>query len=277
MHPPQEDFDAPPLLEALAAGGHDANVRAWDDAGVDWRSYDAVLLRSTWDYFHRLEEFLGWAHGVASVSSLWNRLEVVRWNTHKFYLRELAARGVPIVPTEFVAAGQRVDLAAILATHGWEAAVIKPAVSADSFATLRAERQSTRHGQTHLDAHLPARDMLVQRYMPTVDEPGERCLVFIDGAYSHAVRKRSLFRGGRHAGPEGMPVPAAPDEVAAAERALECLGFAAPLYARVDLLRDETGTPRLMELELVEPSLFFTTRPGAANDLVAALEKRRSR
>jgi len=274
LRPPQEDFDAPPLLAALAARGHRADVRAWDDPGVDWRAYDAVLLRSTWDYFHRLEAFLGWAQGVASVSRLWNPLAVVKWNTHKFYLRALAARGVPIVPTEFVPAGRSVDLAAILAAHAWDAAVIKPAVSADSFATLRTERQSPNDGQTHLEAHLPARDMLVQRYLPTVDEPGERCLVFIDGVYSHAVRKHSLFRGGRHAGPEGVPVLADADEIATAQRALESMGLGVPLYARVDLLRDESGTPRLMELELVEPSLFLTVRDDAAGALVEALERR---
>ena len=276
-NPPQEDFDAPPLLAALAARGHQGQETAWDDPAVDWSRYDAVLLRSTWDYFHRRDAFLDWAQRVATVSSLWNPFEIVRWNTHKFYLRELGQRGLPIVPTEFVPAGENVDLGAILAARGWDTAVLKPAVSADSFATLRAERHTPHAGQVHLEQHLPGRDMLVQRYIPTVDEPGERCLVFIDGVYSHAVRKRSLFRGGRHAGPEGVPVEAAADEIATAERILAGTGQVLPLYARVDLLRDEAGTPRLLELELVEPSLFFDAQPGAAGSLVEALEKRARR
>jgi len=173
-----------------------------------------------------------------------------------------------------VPTGENVDLGAILATRGWDTAVLKPAVSADSFATLRAERHTPYAGQAHLERHLPGRDMLVQRYIPTVDDPGERCLVFIDGVYSHAVRKRSLFRGGRHAGPEGVPVEAAPEEIATVERILASTGHALPLYARVDLLRDEAGTPRLLELELVEPSLFFEAKPDAAISLVEALEKR---
>ncbi len=298
-NPPQEDFDAPPLLAALQARGHRGAEVAWDDPAIAWDQYDAALLRSTWDYFHRLENFLDWAAGVATSIPLWNPLAFVRWNTHKFYLRELAGMGIPIVPTEFVPARTHLDVAAVLAERGWDAAVIKPAVSADAFATLRVERGAEQPGQDHLAGH-HERDMLVQRYLPTVVEPGERCLVFIDGDFSHAVRKRSLFRGGRHAGPEGVPVPAAADEIALARRVLACTGRAvaaegvadppfsgtavdvagdarrieAPLYARVDLLRDEAGTPHLMELELVEPSLFFDARAGSEMRLVHALESR---
>jgi O-ureido-D-serine cyclo-ligase len=148
--------------------------------------------------------------------------------------------------------------------------MLKPAVSADSFATVRAERHAPGTGQQHLDAHLAGRDMLVQRYLPMVAEPGERCLIFIDGRYSHAVRKRSLFLGGRHAGPEGRVVEAAEDERATARNVLKHSGFD-PLYARVDLLRDESGEPRLMELELVEPSLFFDEGPGSADRFAEAL------
>ena len=298
-NPPQEDFDAPPLLAALRASGHRSAEVAWDDPAIAWDQYDAALLRSTWDYFHRLEDFLDWAARVASSIPLWNSLAFVRWNTHKFYLQELAAMGIPIAPTEFVPAHTHLDVASVLAARGWDAAVIKPAVSADAFATLRVERGAEQPGQDHLASHRE-RDMLVQRYLPTVVEPGERCLVFIDGDFSHAVRKRSLFRGGRHAGPEGVPVPAEEDEIALARRILACAGRAvaaeeaagssiscvvadgagdaerieAPLYARVDLLRDEAGTPHLMELELVEPSLFFDARAGSEMRLVQALESR---
>ena len=93
IDPPQEDFDAPPLRDALAARGHDSSVVAWDDAQVDWKGFDAALLRSTWNYYHRHDEFLAWAARVDAVSALWNPLEIVRWNTHKFYLRELERVG----------------------------------------------------------------------------------------------------------------------------------------------------------------------------------------
>jgi hypothetical protein len=273
-NPPQEDFDAPPLLEALGARGHAAAIVAWDDPQVRWSGFDAALLRSTWDYYHRRAAFLAWAGQAARATRLLNPPEIVTWNTHKFYLRDLAARGVDIVPTEFVAAGTACDLEAACAARGWDEVVVKPAVSADSFATTRGARGALHAAQRHLEAHLPERDMLVQRYLPAVVEPGEHCLVFLDGRFSHAVRKRSLFLGGRHAGPEGITITAADDEIAAGRRVLAaCLG-PPPLYARVDLLRDEGGTPCVVELELVEPSLFFAARPASAADLVAGLEAR---
>jgi hypothetical protein len=271
---PQLDADAPPLVEALAARGHAAREVAWDDPQVDWDGFGAALLRSAWNYHHRRDDFLAWAAAVQARLPLWNPLDVLRWNTHKFYLRDLEARGADIVPTEFVPAGTTFDLAACLAARGWDAAVLKPAVSADGFATVRAERPAAADSQAHLDALLRERDMLVQRYLPGVVEPGERCLVFIDGRYSHAVRKRSLFLGGRHAGPEGLGLRAAADEIAAAERVLRRTGLGTPLYARVDLLRDESGVPRLLELELAEPSLFLAEGPGSAERLAAALLQR---
>ncbi len=270
----QEDFDEPPLVEAFQARGHHARAVAWDDAQVDWARFDAALIRSTWDYFRRRQEFLLWSERAGIATRLFNPPATVRWNTHKFYLRELASSGVPIVPTAFLEQGSRADLARLMESRGWQAVVIKPAVSADSFATVRAEREGPEEGQRHLEEHLPTRDMLVQAYLSTVVEPGERCLVSIDGRVSHVVRKRSLFLGGRHAGPEGVAVPAAPDELEAVRRILGHLGPRPPLYARVDLLRDQAGLPRLMELELVEPSLFFAEAPGSAERLVRALEKR---
>lgn len=270
----QDDLDLEPLLAACAARGHRASEVAWDDAAADWPAFDAVLLRSTWNYFHDRDGFLRWAAAIAARMPLWNPLDIVRWNTHKFYLNDLAMRGIPILPTLFLPAGSQLDLASFLEAQDWDAAVLKPAVSADAFATLRASRHEPDAGAAHLAQFLPQRDMLVQRYSPHVVDPGEHCLVFLDGEFSHAVRKRSLFSGGRHAGPEGTRITADADEIATAERVLEASGFPAPLYARVDLLRDATGVPCLLELEMVEPSLFLDTEAAAATSLVAGLERR---
>jgi hypothetical protein len=273
----QDDLDLEPLLAACAARGHAAREVAWDDAAADWTGFDAVLLRSTWNYFHDRAGFLAWAAAIAARIPIWNPLEIVQWNTHKFYLRDLASRGIAILPTLFLPAGSRLDLAAFLDSQGWEAAVLKPAVSADAFATMRAPRSDPAAGQTHLALHLPDRDMLVQRYSAQVVEPGERCLIFLEGEFSHAVRKRSLFMGGRHAGPEGMRVEADRDEITTAVQILSCTGFPAPLYARIDLLRDESGVPCLLELEMVEPSLFLDCDAVAATRLVRGLESRLER
>jgi hypothetical protein len=274
QQPPEPDPDAPLVAAALATRGHTAQDVAWDAPEVDWSVFDVALLRSTWNYHHDRDAFLGWASRTARVTRLLNPLPTVVWNTHKFYLRDLASRGAAIFPTEFVPAGSRLGLALLLENRGWDAAVLKPAVSANAFATLLARRDNLEDGQAHLDRFTPHRDMLVQRYMPTVVEPGERCLIWVDGEFSHAVRKHSLFDGSRAVWPEGVPVEADRDEIAAARFVLDCLDLETPLYARIDLLRDESGIPRLMELELVEPSLFIATRPEAATQLVAALEAR---
>jgi len=269
----QEDFDAAPLAGALVGAGHQPAMVAWDDARADWTRFDAAVLRSTWDYHHRRDAFVAWATTVGAQTRLFNPPADVAWNSHKFYLRELERSGIAIVPTEFLPRGAAVDLSEILDRRGWDSAVIKPAVSADSFATECAERAAPQAGAAHLAAHLPERDMLVQEYMPAVVEPGERCLVALDGELSHAVRKRSKFLGGRHAGPEGVPVDVAADEAAAAARIL-ALRPARPLYARIDLIRNPAGAPCLMELELVEPSLFFDAEPGSAERFVEALTRR---
>jgi hypothetical protein len=163
----------------------------------------------------------------------------------------------------------------LLAAEGWRRASVKPAVSADSWETLVCDADEPGPGQAHLDRLLCERDLLVQPYLSAVEASGERCLVFLDGDYAHAVRKNALTLGGRWAGlPEGVPVEAAPDELAAARAVLVAAGFEGLLYARVDLVRDEHGRPRLLELELAEPTLFLADHPQGLARLVAGLERR---
>jgi glutathione synthase/RimK-type ligase-like ATP-grasp enzyme len=273
---PGLDPDELPFAEALRRAGHVPEAVIWDDPAVPWEAFDAALLRSTWDYFQRLPEFLAWADGVAARTVLWNPLSLVRWNTHKTYLSELAARGAPVIPTAFLPQGSPADLDGLLEERGWPEAVVKPSVSADGFGTVRVGPGTLEEGRAHLRSLLSARDVMVQPYLPSVEDPGERCLVFLAGELSHAVRKNSLFRGGRHAGlPEGVPMPPEPDEAETARRILDAIPVRErPLYARVDLARDAEGRPLLLELELTEPTLFFKDAPGAPDRLVRGLEAR---
>ena len=269
---PELDPDDRPLVGAFASLGAHAEPAIWDDPRVDWGSYDAAFLRSPWDYFHRRAEFLAWTDATARRTRFWNPPAVIAWNTHKGYLTELGERGAPVVPTILLRRGESAGLVALLASRGWERAVLKPAVACDSHGALAVGTANLAAGQAHLEAIVGEGDLLIQPYLPSVDEPGERCLVFLDGAYSHAVRKNSLARGGRWAGlPEGVPVEPAADERAAADRVLALCGFADLLYARVDLLRGPAGEPLLLELELTEPTLFLRDRPGAAERVAAAL------
>lgn len=277
-HPlPEPDPDQSPLLAALAARGVQARMVAWDDPHEDWDAAVATVVRSTWDYLHRLDAFLAWIERVGRAAPLWNPPEVLRTNVHKFYLRTLAARGFPIVPTAFLARGTRTTLAAVLAEHGWDEVVVKPAVSAASFGTLRvrpaASAGERARGEAHLAQLLAERDVLVQCYAPAVETSGERALVWIDGAITHCVRKTPRFAGQDES--VSAALQPADDERALAE-ALLAPDRERLLYGRVDLVRDREGRPQVMELELLEPSLFLVQHPPALARLADALAARLS-
>jgi glutathione synthase/RimK-type ligase-like ATP-grasp enzyme len=262
---PGPDLDEAPLAEALAAGGFDAAWLGWDDPAADWVAPIPTLLRATWNYSLDLDAFLAWLARVAAAAPLWNPIEVCRANVHKRYLLELAARGVPIVPTTLVERGAAFDLASIDAPR----IVLKPEVGGDSRdAAVFAPADPA--AARHLAALTARGAALVQPYVRSVEDHGERSLVWIDGAPSHAIRKAPRFAGDdEHI---TGPFEIADDERAVAEAALAPYG--ALLYGRVDVARDEGGRPMVMELELVEPSLYFAYCPGSAARFVAALARR---
>ncbi|MCH7874886.1 MAG: hypothetical protein IH965_06255 [Gemmatimonadetes bacterium] len=264
------------LLLALLDAGVKAVPAVWEDPHCDWSAARACVVRSVWDYAYRRDAFLAWARRVARSTALWNSATVIEWNTHKRYLTELAAQGVPVVPTVQLPAGTAVRLEAVLADRGWERAVLKAAVAQTGRYLKSVEAGACADGQRHLDRLLPHEDMLVQPYLPSIETSGEISLVFIDGELSHAVRKRAAtgdfrvhddFGGTVHL---EQPCEA---EVTVAHRALGTVDEPL-LYARVDLVRDETGAPVVMELELVEPDLFFRCVPESAERLAAAVVRR---
>lgn len=278
------DEDLPPLVEALTRAGAHVDVLDWDDAAADWGAQDLAVLRSTWDYTDRLAEFLAWVDRAAAQTTLLNPPAILRWNTDKHYLGELAAQGIATVPSTFVEPGM--DAAAALQRfvdgHADGATfefVVKPCVGAGS-------RDAQRHGLDRNDAALAhmqrlldaGRSVLLQPYLARVDAHGETALLWFDGEFSHAIRKGPLLRRGD--GPTRALFAAehiTAREPTAAELALARATLAAipspqPLpYARVDLIQDDAGAPRLLELELSEPSLFFGFGAGSADRFAAAL------
>ncbi|HVV82014.1 MAG TPA: hypothetical protein VHE35_03000 [Kofleriaceae bacterium] len=268
---PEPDPDAGPLAAALAAAGIDAPVVPWEDDAA-WAEPAPTLLRSTWNYSLAVDRFLAWCERVAAAAPLWNPVDVVRANAHKRYLLDLAARGVPAVPTELVPRGAGPDaLAACLAARGWQRIVVKPAVGAGSLGARVFDADQRADAAAHLATWTARGDVLVQPYLPSVEHHGERSLVWIDGAVTHAIRKTPRFAGDRER--VTGPHPIGDDERAVAEAAL------APwadriLYGRVDVARDDGGQPRVMELELIEPSLFFAWHPPALDRFVAGLVRR---
>lgn len=254
----------------------DAAAADWDDPEVDWAAYRLALLRSTWDYAERLTEFLDWADRAARLTSLVNPPAVIRWNTDKHYLAGLARAGVPIVPTRFVEPGERAahELDRFLREEGAAEWVVKPAVGAGSRDAARYARGEERAACAHLERLLDAgRSVILQPYLQDVEHHGETALIYFSGSFSHAIRKGPLLRQG--SGPtdalfaEEHITPRVPagEELRVAGRVLSALPFAMPLYARVDLIRSADGEPRLLELELTEPSLFFAHARGAAERL----------
>lgn len=259
------DEDLEPLLAACTGAGIDTHVVAWDDPTVSWARFDAVLLRSTWDYTQRLAEFLAWCERVAAVTVLFNPPAIVRWNTDKRYLADVAQAGAAVIESVFVTPGDAAD-----AFPDYEEFVVKPTVSAGSRDTrryLRADRaEAIAHVQRLIDAD---RAVLVQPYQHGVDAAGETALLFFDNQFSHAIRKGPLLRCGEDptralfaAEHITARVPSAAEQ-ALARQVLDAIPHGQPLYARVDLLPSPDG-PKLLELELTEPSLFLATSPDAA-------------
>ena len=270
---PEPDFDEAPLAAALGDAGLSWRVMGWDDPQADWTAARMTLLRATWNYPLAPDAFLAWAEATSEVSALWNPLAAVRWNLHKGYLLELERAGVAVAPTELVPRAAERRLAAVLAERGWDEVVIKPAVSAASYRTLRAGSESLETGETHLSELAAHGDVLVQRYLPSVETYGERALIWIDGGLTHAVRKSPRFDGQDESISEAEIAPA---EAALAESAMAHVagGLGEPLmYGRIDLAPGPDGAPVVMELELIEPSLFFDRSASALELFVAAVRR----
>lgn len=276
---PEPDADEAPLAAALAAAGVDAALVAWDDPRVDWDAPIPTILRSTWNYALDVDAFLAWIDRVARAAPLWNPPDIVRTNVHKRYLLELAARGVPVVPTMIVERGDAIehDLGASLRASESGKIVIKPEVGAGSLNTRvfavevpDGERfdQVVAASEAHLATIRRHGAALVQPYLSSVETYGERSLVWIDGAFTHAIRKAPRFSGDTES--VTGPIPIAGEERAVAEAALAPIAERI-LYGRVDLARDDRGQPVIMELELVEPSLFFARGPGAVERFVGGI------
>ena len=269
-HPEIEDDDRP-LAAALARRGAVVLSASWDDPEFAWDKLDLALIRSTWDYHLRIDEFRAWLEHAEEQTRVVNPPGTLRWNLNKRYLTELRDKAVHVVPTAFVSIGEAASLEKICDEHGWRTVVLKPAISADSWETIRIEPDRYPEGQAYLERHRAAREIMIQPFVKDVEQGGEHSLMFFGGVYSHAVRKNSAFQGGRHVGPEGRPEDPGKDAVQMAGVVLAAAGVPEIPYARVDIARDDEGTPMLLELELFEPTLFFLERPGSEEQLADIL------
>ena len=246
-------------VEELRRHGAEVEPAVWDDPGVRWSAYQRVVIRSCWDYHLRPEAFLGWLDEMERRRTpLWNPASVVRGNVDKAYLADLAAAGLPVVPTVRLEKGEAADLAGLLDERGWTEAVIKPSVSASAFRTLRIGRGEAVAAQEKLTGLLASSGALVQPFLPEVQTGGEWSLIFLGGEYSHAVLKKPKagdFRVQQELGGSADSAVPSSELVEQARRVLETIREPW-LYARVDGV-EIGGAFTLMELELIEPSLFL--------------------
>ncbi|MGB9112809.1 MAG: hypothetical protein WCF24_08805 [Acidimicrobiales bacterium] len=268
------DQDLDSTLNALNDHGFEATADRWDDPTVDWSRFDLVVVRSTWNYFERRDEFLRWARSLNVVA---NPPGVLEWNTDKHYLADLEAAGLPTVPTIWIGSGT--DLGFDLPEGD---VVVKPTVGAGGIGSARfgpAEREEVfDHIAALLDQGVTA---MVQPYLNGIDHDGERGLIYLGQQFSHAIYKPPLL-GAR--GPfltDSLTVdiiePTKPTdadlEFAAAALAKVPGGAEQLLYARVDIAPSDEGSPLLIEVEVTEPNLYFNCADGAARRFAVAVEE----
>ncbi|KAF6000136.1 RimK family alpha-L-glutamate ligase [Streptomyces mirabilis] len=272
------DRDLPVLRAALEGAGAEAVVGYWDDPDVDWAAFDLVVIRSTWDYSWRVAEFVAWAERCGKLTRLANPAAVVRWNTDKRYIGDLAEAGVPTVPTRYLAPGAPAEF------PDDREYVVKPTSGAGArlAARYRPEERETalRQLERMHDRGLTA---MVQPYLTSIDTAGERALQYYGGRLLHASRKGAVLAPGtaydadKVAHPRLEPWQPTPAELAVAERALAAVPRRTDgselLYARVDLVDGDDGNPCVMELELVEPNLFLWLHPESVPVVAEAVVK----
>jgi glutathione synthase/RimK-type ligase-like ATP-grasp enzyme len=282
-----EDFA---LVEALRACGLEADRKVWSDPSVDWGTADALVFRTTWDYFDRWGEFQHWLREVQKVTSLINPAACLHWNLDKHYLLDLEAAGIHVVPSVIHKRQTGLAWAEVCQAFNSDDLVIKPTVSGAAKDTYRVTR---RQNAWHLAPSHPApieelwssllqhQDIMVQPFLPSVVADGELSLMWLGGTVTHAVKKQAKpgdFRVQDDHGGTVVPHDVSVEEREFAERAMHAAvkvmdqrSMGEPLYARVDMVRDLSGAWAVSELEMVEPELWFRMCPDAATVLARAI------
>lgn len=268
--------DDVPLVKALGEIGIDSRPAVWSDAGIDWLGFDALVIRSPWDYFARLREFRAWLHArIASGVRMVNSAAILDWNFDKRYLQDLAAAGVSLVPTVVVPRGEHPDIVALARARGWDDVVVKPTISGGAYCTHRFRLDEAEKLRDDIARILLDRGLLIQPFLPEILSAGELSLLFFDGVFSHAVRKRPKagdYRVQFQYGGTDEDV-AVRDEWIAAAHACIAAAPELPAYARVDgVIHD--GQFVLMELEVFEPLLYLARHPGAPMRFARAIQSR---
>ncbi len=263
------------LTEALEAKGLKVHRISWDDPNFDWATTKVALFRTTWDYFHRAQEFSAWLEKAQQLTRFINPVEIIRWNMDKHYLQDLAKLGVPIVPTVFIETGEQRMLEEIITASGWRKTILKPAISGGARHTYKIAEGQAAEREAIFKQLITSEAMLLQPFMDLVESHGEVSHMVFDGKYSHSVLKKAKagdFRVQDDFGGSVHEYQASPEEIKFAENVTaNCQPI--PAYARVDLMWDNNEALALVELELIEPELWMRKHPTSAQLFADAVVK----
>ncbi len=278
---PSFEKDDQQFFESLSEHNIKYKIIAWD-ADKDWSQFDACLIRTTWDYQERIDQFREWLEKVSKQTTLINSKEVILWNSHKSYLKELEDSGIDIAPSEWLFKGGTYDIKSIMQKRSWNKGFIKPLVGANARECCRFDlsEKGLKAAQEHINRLSAVEDLVLQPYLESVEKFGETSGIFFSHQLSHGVLKvpvKGDFRVQDDYGAKDYVYDLKKQEQAVAEKALIWLEkkFGTLLYARIDFLHGQNGEVYLNEIELIEPSLFFRHgKKNSAEFLVKELMKR---
>lgn len=263
------------VQDALEAEGLVTARVSWDDKNFDWSQSKAVLFRTIWDYFERYVEFEPWLKRISQLTHTINPMELVGWNIDKHYLGDLQHWGVNIVPTIFIEKGDDRTLLEIVEKSGWAHVILKPAISGTARHTYKIKPDQLAAHESIFSELILNESMLLQPFIDSVLTEGEVSHMVFNGKHSHSILKRAKpgdFRVQDDFGGTVSLHNASKNEVAFAEDVVHKCKIQ-PLYARVDVVKDNNGDLAVAELEVIEPELWFRHRPEAAQDLAKGIKK----
>ncbi len=263
------------VLKALEKEGLNVIKLSWDDSTFDWSSTHYALFRSTWDYFHRFDEFSTWLNTASKQTNFINSESIIRWNIDKHYLQDLEEKGVHCAQTLFIETGTKKTLKQLHKETSWTETVLKPVISGTARHTYKLSSENLHTHETIFKELIAKEAFMLQPFQNNIVEKGELSLVVIDGKFTHALLKTAKkgdfrvqddFGGSVH---NYIPTTA---EIKFAENAVNACKLK-PIYARVDMFTDNEGKLAIAELELIEPELWFRNDPKAADKLALAIKK----
>ena len=261
------------VKDALEKRGYTVLRTNWDNSDIDWSETGYALFRTTWDYFDRFTEFDEWLNRVRDLTSFINPIEIITWNLDKHYLQDLKNSNINIPPTLYIEKGTTQSLREIFSSAGWNEAILKPVISGGARHTYRLRKENTAGYEELFKDLIHGESMMLQEFQKNVINAGEIALMIFNGKFTHAVLKRAKpgdFRVQDDFGGSVEDYQASEDEISFAERVVaSCQPL--PVYARVDIIRDNHNQPCVSELELIEPELWFRRHPQAVESFADAV------